>query len=79
MTHEPVTVTEDASLETIVTLMEENKLKRLQVIKDGRVVGIVTRANLLQAVASLAREIFDPTADDDHIRGRIINALGKSD
>jgi osmotically-inducible protein OsmY len=49
------------------------------VIRDGRVVGIVTRANLLQAVASLARQIPDPTADDDHIRNRIIDALGRKD
>ena len=79
MTHDPVTVTEDTTLETIVTLMEKNKLKRLPVIRDGRVVGIVTRANLLQAVASLARQIPDPTADDDHIRNRIIDALGRKD
>ena len=39
----------------------------------------MSRANLLQAVASLAREIPDPTADDDHIRNRIIDALGKND
>ena len=47
--------------------------------RDGRVVGIVSRANLLQAVASLARQIPDPTADDDHIRNRIIDALGRKD
>jgi CBS domain-containing protein len=79
MTTEPVTVTEDTSLEAIVALMEKNKLKRLPVLRDGQVVGIVSRANLLQAVASLAREVPDPTADDDHIRDRILNALGKND
>ena len=30
-------------------------------------------------MASLARQIPDPTADDDHIRNRIINALGRND
>jgi CBS domain-containing protein len=79
MTPEPVTITEDTSLEAIVTLMEKNRLKRLPVIRDDRVVGIVSRANLLQAVASLARQIPDPTADDDHIRNRIIDALEKND
>jgi hypothetical protein len=34
---------------------------------------------LLQAVASLARQIPDPTADDDHIRNRVIDALSKND
>ena len=79
MTRDPITVTEDTTLETIVSLMEKNKLKRLPVIRAGRVVGIVSRANLLQAVASLARQIPDPTADDDHIRDRIIDALGRED
>ena len=79
MTHEPVTINEDTLLETIVALMEKNKLKRLPVMRGEKLVGIVSRANLLQAVASLAREIPDPTADDDHIRGRILNALEKND
>ena len=79
MTHEPVTISQDTPLETIVMLMEKNKLKRLPVMRGEKLVGIVSRANLLQAVASLAREIPDPTADDDHIRGRILNALEKND
>jgi CBS domain-containing protein len=79
MTSEPLTVTEDATLEEIVTLMETNGIKRLPVIKGDKLVGIVSRANLLQAVASLAREIPDPTADDDHIRSRVIAAIEKND
>jgi osmotically-inducible protein OsmY len=49
------------------------------VMRGDNLVGIVSRANLLQAVASLAHEIPDPTADDDHIRRRIIQALEKND
>jgi len=79
MTSEPLTVAEDATLEEIVTLMEANGVKRLPVMKGDKLVGIVSRANLLQAVASLAREIPDPTADDDHTRNRIITALGSND
>jgi len=79
MTEDPMTITEDTPLEDIVALMERNKLKRLPVISGGKVVGIVSRANLLQAVASIARQVLDPTADDDHIRNRIIGALGKND
>jgi len=63
----------------IVELMEKNNVKRLPVVHDGKLVGIVSRANLLQAVASLAREVPDPTADDDHIRNRIIAAMEKQD
>jgi CBS domain-containing protein len=79
MTPDPHTVSEDASLEEIVALMEREHVKRLPVTQGDRVVGIVSRANLLQAVASLAREVPDPTADDDHTRNRVIDILGKND
>lgn len=62
-----------------MTAMEGNKLKRLLVMRGDKLVGIVSRANLLQAIASLAREIPDPTADDDPIRNRIIQAIEKND
>jgi CBS domain-containing protein len=79
MTPGPCTMTEDATLEDIVELMERNHVKRLPVLRGDRLVGIVTRTNLLQAVAGLTRDVPDPTADDDHIRHRIINAIEKSD
>jgi CBS domain-containing protein len=79
MTGDPLTITEDTPLEEIVTTMERNGVKRVPVMRGDKLVGIVSRANLLQAVASLAREIPDPTADDDHIRKRIIQALEKND
>lgn len=79
MTGDPVTVTEDASLEQIVDTMETNGVKRLPVMRGNQLVGLVSRANLMQAVASLVREIPDPTADDDHIRSRVIAAVGNHD
>jgi len=79
MTRDPLTVTEDTVLEEIVSTMETNGVKRLPVMRGDKLVGIVSRANLLQAVASLARNVPDPTADDDHIRSRIIDALEKND
>jgi CBS-domain-containing membrane protein len=79
MTSDPITIAEDTALEEIVKTMETNHVKRLPVMKDGKLVGIVSRANLLQAVAGLARDVPDPTADDDHIRRRIIAAIEKND
>src|SRR6185295_3196818 len=79
MTSDPITITEDATLEEIVNAMEAKGIKRLPVMTGDKLVGIVSRANLLQAVAGLAREIPDPTADDDHIRSRIIAAIEKND
>jgi predicted transcriptional regulator len=79
MTSDPITVTEDATLEEIVDTMETNDVKRLPVMHGDKLVGLVSRANLMQAVASLAREIPDPTADDDRIRSRVFAAIDKND
>jgi CBS domain-containing protein len=79
MTLDPCTVTEDATLEDIVQMMEHNNVKRLPVMRGDQLVGIVTRSNLLQAVAELAREVPDPTADDDHIRDHIVASIEKAD
>ncbi len=79
MTTEPMTITEDTPLDAIVTLMEKNKIKRLPVTRGDHLVGIVSRANLLQAVASLARDMPDPTADDDQIRDHVIDILVNSE
>jgi CBS domain-containing protein len=79
MTRDPVTVNEQTPLSELVALMEKRGVKRLPVMSGKVLVGIVTRSNLLQAVASMAREIPDPTADDDHIRDRIMKAVHTTD
>lgn len=79
MTRDPVTVHEEARLEELVALMERRGVKRLPVLRNGQLVGIVTRSNLLQAVAGLAKEVPDPTADDDHIQARLLRAFDAAD
>jgi CBS domain-containing protein len=73
------TATEEMPLEELVRLMERQNIKRLPVVRGDMLVGIVTRSDLLRAVASLARDVPDPTADDDHIRSRIIAAIEKNE
>jgi CBS domain-containing protein len=73
------TATEDMPLEEIVRLMERQNVKRLPVVRGDTLVGIVTRSDLLRAVASLSRDIPDPTADDDHIRTRVITSIEKNE
>ena len=79
MNPSPITVTEDATLEEVIATMEKNDIKRVPVMRGDRLVGIVTRTNLVQAVLDLAREVPDPTADDDRIRDRILAAIEKHD
>jgi len=68
MTHDVETVTEEAQLGDIVTLMEKYRIKRVPVVRDGRVVGIVSRANLLRALAGVAAEIPPSPQSDEAIR-----------
>jgi CBS domain-containing protein len=77
MTADPYTVAEDDSLETVVDLMERRRIKRAPVMRDGRMVGIVSRANLLHALASLAQNMPAPAGDDAAIRDQILAVLGK--
>ena len=77
MTTDPYTVSEDNSLEKVVELMERRHVKRLPVMRAGRMVGIVSRANLMHALASFARNTYSVGGEDSTIRVNIIAALDK--
>ena len=77
MTAEPVTIREDTPLEDVVRLMEERHIKRLPVVRGKNVVGIVSRANLLHALASVGREAAPSLKDDQAIRARVLDDLAK--
>jgi CBS domain-containing protein len=77
MTRDPVTVTEHTALEDIVKLMEKRQIKRVPVVLGPYVVGIVSRANLLHALASVAREAKPVEQDDEAIRARLVEELEK--
>jgi len=77
MTPEVHTVTEDAPLEDAVHLMERHRVKRLPVMRDGKVVGIVTRSNLMRALAHFALAAQPAAAGDATIRARLLAELGK--
>ena len=77
MTPDPVTIVEDTTLNEIVKIMERKDIKRLPVLRNDELIGIVTRANLLQAVASLARGAPQPSAGDDEMRRQILESIEK--
>lgn len=77
MTPNPWTVGEDNSLEDVVEVMERRHIKRLPVMQDGRMIGIVSRANLMHALASLSRDVPAPAGGDSAIRDACIAALSK--
>ncbi len=77
MTPNPVTVTEYASLEEVAKLMERNRIKRLPVIRDKIVVGMITRANLMNVIAARGHAIPPLTDDDQSIRMNILKEIAK--
>lgn len=73
-----VSVAPDTPLDQIVALMEKHRIKRLPVIDDGRLVGIISRANLLHALAAVAADIPKSDPSDDGIRARLLDELKKT-
>jgi CBS domain-containing protein len=77
MTPDPRTIREDDSLETVVETMERHHVKRLPVTRGGRMVGIVSRANLMHALASVTRDRTAPNGGDVALRNNVLTAIAK--
>ena len=74
MTRTVITAAPETPLHEIATLLEKNAIKRLPILENGQLVGVVSRANLLQAVAS-SRQLLEVTPSDTAIRDRILASL----
>lgn len=72
MTSEVISVTPDTALTTISDIFEKERIKRVPVIKDGRLLGIVSRGNLVQALGSLDNGEPSSAADDRRIRDEVL-------
>ena len=74
MTRDVVTVADTMPIAEVAHLLEVRRIKRVPVTRDGRLVGIVSRRNLLQA---LATSLSTPpvTADDRTIRDAFYSEL----
>jgi CBS domain-containing protein len=79
MTRRVVSVSPDTDLAGIADLLEKSRIKRVPVVEDGKLVGIVTRANLLQGLVARggAGEIAE--GSDQEIRRKIDAALADKD
>ena len=74
MTPRVVTATPDTPVRDIAALLEKHGIKRVPIVTDGKVVGIVSRANLLQALASV-KNMPPGTTDDASIRAKLFSKL----
>lgn len=71
------TISEDASLEEVVHLMERHRIKRLPVMRGSIVIGMITRANLMRALLNVSHEAKPISAVDSAIRKHLLSELNK--
>lgn len=74
MTRKVVTAAPDTPLQEIAVMMETNGIKRVPILRNGHLVGIVSRANLVQAVATSGKKLEIPMSDT-LIRERLMKQL----
>jgi CBS domain-containing protein len=78
MTEDVLVADEDTSLGEIAELLEKRRIKRLPIVRDGVLVGIVSRANLVQAII-VKKDAYNraPRKSDTEIRSAIMEVLSQ--
>lgn len=74
MTRDVITAAPETPLKEIAMLLEKHSIKRVPIVENGQLVGIVSRANLVQALASM-RAPLDVALSDKHIRDTLLAHL----
>ncbi len=77
MSHDVLTATEGTSLEEVVALMEKRRVKRLPIVRDGRLVGIVSRADLVRVIGRALKVEAMGGSADALIQERLQSDLGR--
>jgi CBS domain-containing protein len=77
MTRQLTTVAPDMPVGQIARLLEKKHIKRVPVVKDGKLMGIVSRGNLLQALAVQPVVHIASDADEDEKRDVVLGALAQ--
>lgn len=75
MTRKVISVQEDTSLSDIAAILERHRIKRVPVLQNGKIVGIVSRANLIQGLAAAKIEPIAADTNDSTIRLKVLEAL----
>jgi CBS domain-containing protein len=77
MTGDVISTSADAPLSEVVALMEAQQIKRLPVLQEGHLIGIVSRADLLRALAQLLPERRVVAISDVELRKRVLAEIDK--
>lgn len=81
MSETVVSATADTPLSEIAALLERKRIKRVPIVEDGKLIGIVSRANLIQALASapVPGLVTREASTDQTIRSHLLDRLAKQD
>ena len=75
MTESVITVDDTTPIAEIARILETRRIKRVPVLRDGKLVGIVSRANLLRALATRLQATAPSQVDDQRIRTALLTEL----
>jgi CBS domain-containing protein len=70
-----VSASEETPLGEIATLLEKHRIKRVPILRDGKLVGMVSRCNLIQALASSHVQAGSDARGDRSIRLQLLDRL----
>lgn len=78
MSRPVISVSPETPLDGIVSLFEKHGIRRVPVVRDGRLLGIVSRADVVKALATrIRRKAGQAAANDDAIRARLLSELAR--
>lgn len=76
MNEEVVSVSEDTAIAEVASLFDARHVRRVAVVRDAQLVGIITRADLVRALASQKKaRLSPPSTTDEAIRVRLLDEL----
>ena len=75
MTKNVITVDEEATLSDVAELMAKHNIKRVPVLREGSMIGILSRANLIQALMSREPATDRVRPSDEQLRREVTKAV----
>ncbi|MBZ0259764.1 MAG: CBS domain-containing protein [Hyphomicrobiales bacterium] len=76
MTATVISVQEETPIHAVATLMDRHRIRRMPVVREGKLVGIISRKDLLRVIAASRRDTIPP--GDDAMRRAILARLGEN-
>ncbi|MFO7298544.1 MAG: CBS domain-containing protein [Pseudomonadota bacterium] len=79
MSRPVVTIDEDADLSEIANTFEKRRVKRLPVVRDGKLVGIISRADIVKALSQSKPQPEKPIKSDAELEQALLAKIREQD